>query len=193
MFVISLITGVNQQYIETVHSLTDYENAIRQGEGILRVILAIDGLFIASYWMLGIFLVVSLWKEDRKLLLSLSVACISVTAILDIIENSEFLMFMESLRNELPIGGSSIQNLMVMSSVKWYFAYFAFLFLGFAFPVNTSTERNAAFLMKYIQLPVGILVFTIPVSPALFAAHLVRLAILLTILFLLAKVTRKWN
>ena len=131
MFVISLITGVNQQYIETIHALPDYENALRNGESILRVILTIDGLFIASYWLLGIFLGIHLWNDNRKLLLALSVACISVTAILDVIENSEFLMFMESLRNDLTLEGSSIQHLMVTSSVKWYFAHFAFLFLGF--------------------------------------------------------------
>lgn len=193
MFVISLITGVNQQYIETVHSVTDYENAIRQGEGILRVILAIDGLFIASYWLLGIFLVLALWNDERKFLLALSVACISATAILDVIENSGFLMYMESLRNGLTIEGSSIQHLMVTSSVKWYFAYFAFLFLGFAFPVRTQSERGASFLMKYIQLPVGILVFTIPASTALFAAHLTRFGVLIALMVLVAAVARKWK
>lgn len=193
MFVISLITGVNQQYIETVHALADYESALIHGESTLRLILTLDGLFIASYWLLGIFLVLALWKEERKLLLALSVACISVTAILDIIENSEFLMFMESLHNDLAIEGSDLQELMVTSSVKWYFAYFAFLFLGFAFPNDTAAERAASFLMKFIVLPSGILVFTIPASPALFAAHIMRLFVLLALLFLLARVAHIWR
>ena len=133
MFAISLATGVNQQYIETVHSLVDYEKALSAGEKILRVILTIDGLFIASYWLLGIFLAIAIWKEERRIWLVLSVACISATAILDIIENSEFMMFIESLRNSLVIESENVQSVMVVSSVKWYLAYFAFLFLGTQF------------------------------------------------------------
>ena len=89
---ISLITGVNQQY-EVVDSYATYEKALREGEGILRMLLTIDGLFIASYWLLGI-LVLALWQDNRRFW-TLSVACISTTALLDIIENSEFVMFME--------------------------------------------------------------------------------------------------
>lgn len=193
MFVISAITGVNQQYFESVHAHADYEAAMLNGEGSLRILLVIDALFIAAYWLLGIFLVRALWSDDRKFLLALSVACISVTAVLDVIENSEFLMFMESLGNAMKIPEGEIQSLAVMSAVKWHLAYFAFLFLGFAFPQTTSLERAASFMMKFIQFPVGILVFVIPASPALVLAHLFRLVVLLVLLAMLALAASKWQ
>lgn len=193
MFIISLLTGVSQQYIEVVQTYIDYEKALRQGEGTLRIILAIDGLFIASYWLLGIFLVLALWKEERKLLLALSAFCITATAVLDIVENSEFLMFLESLAKDLPIDVAGIQQLMVTSTVKWNFAYFAFLFLGFVFPTGTSVERTAALFMRYVQLPVGILVHTLPASAWLLAAHLARFGVLVLLLALLAVIAGKWK
>lgn len=193
MFSISLITGVNQQYFETVDSYTAYLDALRSGDSVLRVLLTIDGLFIASYWLLGIFLVLALWRDDRRFLLALSVACISITAILDLMENSEFIMFMESLKSELAIPPSDIQKVMVMGLVKWALAYFAFLFLGFVFPLTTKTERAAAFIMKFVLLPIGILVFTLPASPALLYAHLARFVLLVVLLLLIATSARNWG
>lgn len=193
MFSISLATGVNQQYIEVVQSHDEYLAALTNGEHWLRAILAIDGLFIASYWLLGIFLALVLWREDRKFFLALSVACISATAILDVIENSEFLMYIESLRHALTIDPENIQTLMVMSSVKWHFAYFAFLFLGFAFSQASAMERYASGLMKFALLPVGILVHTLPASGWLLAAHLLRFGLLALILILLAVIASRWR
>jgi len=193
MFTISFITGVNQQYFEGVDSYDVYTNALLKGEDILRILLTIDGLFIASYWLLGIFLVLTLWRDDRKFLLALSVACISGTALLDLIENSEFIMFMESLNKDLLIDHERIQKLMVAGSVKWYLAYFAFLFLGFGFPTETNTEQTASFIMKFVLLPVGILVFTIPASKALLFAHLARFALLVVLLILIALIAGKWS
>jgi hypothetical protein len=193
MFTISLFTGVNQQFIEVVQPYEAYIAALTSGENWLRVILTIDGLFIAAYWLLGIFLALTLWRDDRKLLLALSVAGISATAILDIIENNEFLMYLESLRHTLAIDPERIQTLMVMSAVKWHFAYFAFLFLGFAFPQETAKEKLTAGLMRYVLLPAGIVVHTLPASFWLLAAHLLRFGLLVAILLLLAGIARKWS
>lgn len=193
MFSISLITGVNQQYFESVDSYTNYLDALRSGDAILRILLTIDGLFIASYWLLGIFLVLALWRDDRKFLLALSVACISITAILDLMENSKFIMFLESLKSDLAVQPSDIQRIMVAGLVKWATAYFAFLFLGFAFPQTTKAERTAAFIMKFVLLPIGILVFTLPASPALLYAHLARFGLLVVLLLLIATSARKWG
>jgi uncharacterized membrane protein len=193
MFSISFVTGVNQQYFEGVDSYDVYTNALLKGENILRILLTIDGLFIASYWLLGIFLVLALWRDDRKFLLALSVACISGTAILDLVENSEFIMFMESLHKNLTIDHEHIQKLMVAGLVKWYLAYFAFLFLGFAFPTETNMEKTAAFIMKFVLLPVGILVFTIPASKALLFAHLSRFGFLVVLLILIGLIAGKWS
>ncbi len=193
MFTISFYTGVNQQYFEGVDSYDVYTKALQEGESILRILLTIDGLFIAAYWLLGIFLTLNLWRDDRKFLLALSVACISGTALLDLIENSAFIMFMESLHKDLSIDHASIQGLMVAGSVKWSLAYFAFLFLGLVFPSETKTEQTAAFLMKFVLLPVGILVFTIPASKALLFAHLARFGVLVVLLILVALIARKWS
>lgn len=193
MFVISLITGVNQQYIETVHALADYERALMHGDHLLRVILIIDGLFIACYWLLGIFLMLALWNDGTKFLLAISTACISGTALLDVVENSTFMMFIESLTNNLSLEAESVQQLTVISSVKWYLAYFAFLFLGLSFPDESKSQRIVSFLMKFVLLPLGLLVFMIPASPALLIAHLLRFGVLIVVLFMLASVAKQWE
>ena len=82
---------------------------------------------------------------------------------------------------------------MVAGLVKWYLAYFAFLFLGFVFPSETKTEKVAAFLMKFVLLPIGILVFTIPASKYLLLAHLARFGVLVILLLLIALIAGKWN
>jgi hypothetical protein len=192
MLGISWVTGVNQQYFEMLHPLTEYEKVLGDGESILRIILTLDFIFIGAYWLLGIYLVLALWNENKRLLLSLSVACISVTAILDVIENNQFLVFIDSIGQGIPILAASVQTQVVYSSVKWQFAYFAFLFFGFAFPARTAVEQTGGFIMKYIQLPLGFLVYTIPASTLLVTAHLARFGMLLLLILLLGVSARNW-
>jgi hypothetical protein len=192
MFTISLITGVNQQFIEVVQPYEAYMAALINGENWLRLILAMDGLFIASYWLLGIWLTLTLWQDHLRFFLALSVGCISATAVLDVVENNEFLMYMDSLHHALAINPQNIQTLMVMSAMKWHFAYFAFLFLGFAFPQKSLQEKLAAGLMKYALFPVGILVHVLPASSWLVVMHLARFGLLAGILILLTLIARKW-
>src|SRR6266567_4944341 len=77
-------------------------------------------------------------------------------------ENAHILSMLSMAEQNMPIGQGEIAGQMVESQIKFLFSYFGLFVLSFALPQNTIIEKSVVFLLRWVQLPVGIGIFVLP-------------------------------
>ena len=114
----------------------------------------------------------SLMKQDSdRPLVAASLALLMLTGLLDTAENMHFLSMISSAQAELPITAAEIQWQVWESLVKFHVSYLGLFLLGFALPTQSLKGRVLGFLARWVQWPIGMLIYVVPaelVKPLVF-------------------------
>jgi hypothetical protein len=103
-----------------------------------------------------------LWSSVARIVLAPAMALLALSALLDLAENMHFLAMIAAAGQGLTIGAPEIGAQVVESLIKFHVSYLGLFLLGLALPADTKPERAFCFLLKWFQLPVGLLIYLVP-------------------------------
>ena len=137
---VSLGTGVAQEPFEIVRTPSAYRSDLINSSSWLKIILAIDSLFIIAYASFFVCFSRVAGKHGDAGILRLGVVAILATAILDIIEDQHLFALADSLGfgEELSLGMLRMQH--VLSQAKFHLSYMATVFIAMGLPRRTTIE-----------------------------------------------------
>ncbi len=182
MFAITLMKGVSPQHFELVAAPEVYADEIIAAEQPLRLALTFDNLFLTFYTAAFVFLAISLWEGNKKIVVAIGLGALLITAYLDLLENHDILTQLTTALNGFPITLHDLQNRMIWSQLKFHSSYLGFFLFAFALPGNTLLEKLLKYSLWFGYLPIGILVYTFP-NPIF---DILRIVFMLAGLFLLS-------
>jgi hypothetical protein len=182
-----------QDQLQAVRPPTEYVELLLTSTSARRFAIGLDNLFIALYSIVFVLLAVLLQQRGR--LSSLATAALGLLAllgVLDLLENMHFLTLLAAAEQGLPISAAQIELQVWESLVKFHVGYVGLFMLGWVFPQETWLERAFCFALRWIQLPVGMLIY---LTPQVIAVPLliVRTAFFLLALLALHAILRRWQ
>lgn len=153
MMGVSLATGVAQEPFELVNDPAAYRSDLIAASSWLKVILAMDSLFIIAYASFFLCFARVAGQHGDAGMLRLGVVAILATAILDIIEDQHLFALADSLRlgEDASLGMLRMQH--VLSQTKFHLSYMATVFVAMGLPRRTPVELAFA-LAVGIPLPI---------------------------------------
>ena len=163
MLVISLATGITQQEFEFVKPAPEYTAGLLRYSGPLRLIISFDNIFLVAY-SLGTWFFCRVLADrgaDRNLLRA-TFAIVIIAGLLDLAENMHILSMLRSSEQMTPLSAAQIELQSVLSAIKWHLAYAAFFVIGLAMRPRNFFEKIFVLSLIVVQMPVGILVYTVP-------------------------------
>jgi hypothetical protein len=186
MFVLFAATGVGQDPLQFVHPPADYAALLLENPPMLRLCLGLDNAFIVFYSTVFATLGVLLVKGGASRAVTVAaVSALAATGLLDMVENFHFLAMLQAAEQGLGVTLGEIRFQVLETLLKFHVSYFGLFLLGFVLPRRTRLERALAYASWYVQLPVGILIYTAPPAVA-FPLVLVRFTYFVAALLVLA-------
>jgi hypothetical protein len=131
----------------------------------LRLNLGLDNLFMIFYGAFFVVLSVRLRAMLDSRLLSVALAAILLTVVLDAIENHHIVTMVHSIQNGLPLSVTDGQLQMIASQVKFHSSYLAVLLFSFGFLQFGRLGRIIAIVL-WCYIPCGVLISVTPVESA---------------------------
>lgn len=191
MLGIFIVLGIGQDPLQYMHSSSDYAAILLKNPPALRVAIGLDNLFIVLYSTMFLALGSAVW--ERTLSRPLLVASLSLTglfAALDLLENMHFLSLISAALLGQDVSPTHIELQVWESLVKFHVSYLALFLLGLALPCASRLEMALCFALRWVQLPVGLLIYLVPAE---FAKPLVfgRFTFFLVALLLLWAIFRR--
>lgn len=184
MFATFVLTGIGQDPLQFVHSPHEYLAILLRNPPVLRLAIGLDNLFIMLYSSMFLALGSSLWRTARyKGLLAASFSLLALSGLLDLLENMHFLTMLATAEQGLAISLSQIELQVWESLIKFHASYLGLFLLGFVLPSETRLEQALCFALRWVQLPVGLLIY---LTPREIAVHLVLVRFTFFLLALLA-------
>jgi len=162
MFITSVISDASPQHFELVAEPVAYARDIAAAEAPLRLALTFDNLFLTFYTAAFIFLSITLWEGNKKMVVAVALGAVLVTTYLDLHENHDILTQLTTALNGLPVALADLQQRMIWSQLKFHSSYLAFFLFAFVLPGETFFEKFLKFSLWFGYLPIGILVYTFP-------------------------------
>lgn len=188
MLGIFLTTGIGQDPLQYIHSIPEYRDILLKNPALLRVAIGLDNAFILFYLTMFLALGSVLSKLGKlKTIGKVALVLISTTAILDLVENMHFLTMISSSLNGFEVSENEIKLQVWESLVKFHISYIGFYMLSFVLPETTIKEKLLCFLLRWVQWPVGMLIYIAPIEVAKplvlvrFAFFFIALLLLVTI------------
>ena len=157
---IGFSSGVSQQYFELVTDLNVYAAQMLEGAAMLRLILALDNVFIACYCTMLIALIARVWDNRLVIPLLVILSASLLGGFLDYVENHHILSMLLSLENGIQLNAEQVQSQMVQSALKWHLAYFSFFLLGCLLQAKGFVQTVFKYSLILWQLPLGVVVYT---------------------------------
>jgi hypothetical protein len=187
MFLIAILTGVSQEQFEVTQAVETYSRALIAAENPLRLTFAIDLVFICVFMTLFVFLTEYLKTDDRvtRAVANAALGAMLLCGLLDFHEDLHILTMLRNARHDLPIEQSEIALRMTLSMIKFCLSYLSLFLLAFLLSGRTLSEKVLKYSLWFIQLPVGVLVYTAPESWQLIC-NLIRFLFMVSGFFLLA-------
>lgn len=159
---ITLASGVSQQWFEWVRPPADYAARLVQDALPLRLIIALDDVFIAAYVASALLFVQFLRTSERDPL-HVVVAAFSVAAgVLDLAENHHLLSLLALAEAGLPVPVEDILLRSQLSQLKWMLGHVAFAFLGVSLTLDAPLAKVLRVALVFVQLPLGALTWAVP-------------------------------
>lgn len=190
MFLTFVITGTGQDPLQYFHPPAEYSAILLRNPPILKLAIGLDNGFIVAYSTVFLALGGALWPSSAvRLLLAPAFGLLALSTLLDLAENMHFLAMISAAQQGLEIGSSEIGGQVVESLIKFHASYLGLFLLGLALPAETRMERLLRFLLVWVQLPVGILIYLVPPAIAV-PLVLVRFSFFFVSLLLLAGIFR---
>jgi hypothetical protein len=140
MMGVSLATGVAQEPFEIVRDPAAYRSDLIASSTWLKVILAMDSLFIIAYASFFICFAQVARRHGDAGMLRLGVMAILATAILDIIEDQHLFALTDSLRLGEGVSLGVLRMQHVLSQTKFHLSYMATVFVAMGVPRRTPAE-----------------------------------------------------
>lgn len=163
MFTIFLVTGIGQDPLQFVHSPQEYLAILLRNPPVLRFTIGLDNLFIMLYCAMFLTMGISLWQvAQSKALLAASCCLLGLSGVLDLLENMHFLTMISAAEQGLDIGLTQIELQVWESLIKFHVSYLGLFLLGFVLPNKTWLEKALCFALRWVQLPVGLLIYLVP-------------------------------
>ena len=162
MFITSLVSGASPQHFELVADPITYAHEIAAAEAPLRLALTFDNLFLTFYTAAFIFLAITLWEGNKKMVVAVALGAVLVTTYLDLHENHDILTQLTTAVNGLPVALADLQQRMIWSQLKFHSSYLAFFLFAFVLPGENFLEKFLKISLWFGYLPIGILVYTFP-------------------------------
>jgi hypothetical protein len=167
MFGIFAITGIGQDPLQYMHPVAEYTAILVKNPPVLRAAIGLDNLFIVLYSTMFLGLGAALWERTTwRAVLGVALVLLAATAALDLLENMHFLAMISAATQGLEIGGGEIGLQVWESLVKFHLSYLGLFLLSFVLPRETAVERALVVLLRWVQLPVGLLIYLTPPSIA---------------------------
>lgn len=194
MLAISLKAGVTQQEFEFVKPAAVYRDGLLHFATPLRMILSFDNLFIVAY-VLGTFFFCRVLREANSdgSLLNATLTMVITGGLLDLAENLHILAMLSGAEQGILPTDNQIVLQATCSAVKWHLAYAAFLVIGVAMRPRSGVEKMFAFSLIALQMPIGILVYTVSGKELSQVLQIARYANLLAGFFLIAWLTSRMS
>ncbi|MEW5940940.1 MAG: hypothetical protein AB1750_14820 [Chloroflexota bacterium] len=158
----SSLAGGSQETFETVRSVDEYADLLRTRASSMRLSFALDYVFIVLYTAFFFLLGILLKERADRSIVNLALGAILLTALLDAVENAHILTLLAQAEMGLPIQASELGWQMAASQVKFVSSYSSIFLIGLVFPRENLLEKLAAWAFVYLQLPLGVLIFTAP-------------------------------
>jgi hypothetical protein len=170
LFSLALATQGSQGMFQVNRPAAEYAALLIRRAPYLRIDLGLDFVFIAVYaaFFVSLALVVKAWVRDTPfrdniaVVVGVATGALLMTALLDAAENAHILAMLSLAEQGLGIGQGEIAGQMVESQIKFFFSYFGLFVISFALPENTNIEKAIVFVLRWVQLPVGIAIFVLP-------------------------------
>ncbi len=163
MILIYVFTGIGQEPLQRFQAPDQYVQALLQNPSTLKAVIGFDNAFVLFYGTCFLLLGVRLLKNtEHRTIVVASIGLLMATAILDLLENLHYLTLISMARAAIPIGAGEIEFQVWESLVKFHVSYVGLFMLGLVLPTNTPALRLLAFLLLYVQWPVGILIYVGP-------------------------------
>jgi hypothetical protein len=129
------------------------------------MVIGFDNAFILFYSTCFLLLGHRLLKIGGNRTLAVAgTALIMVTALLDMLENLHFLTMISMAQASIPISAGEVAVQVWESLVKFHISYMGLFLLGLVIPASTPALRLLAFSLKFVQWPVGMLIYVGPES-----------------------------
>ena len=161
-----IVTGIGQDPLQYLHTQQDYGAILLKNPPVLRGAIGLDNLFIVLYSTMFLTLGVTLWQRTGpKVLLLAALGLMAVSGLMDLLENMHFLTMIAAALQGVSISQAQIELQVWESLVKFHVSYLGLFLLGFALPTETRLEKALCFAFRWVQLPIGLLIYLVP--PAL--------------------------
>ena len=168
MLGIFVATGIGQDPLQYVHPVPEYQAILLRSPGLLRAAIGLDNLFIVAYT--AMFVALRPWLLRRGAapgMLTLALALLGLTGLLDLLENMHFLTLIAAALADWAPTATQITLQVLESLVKFHVSYLGLFLLGWVWPGNTRADRALGFALRWVQLPVGVLIYLVPPAWAL--------------------------
>jgi hypothetical protein len=187
MFLIAVFTGVSQEQFEVTRSVENYKQALLAAENVLQITFTIDLIFICVFITLFVFLTQYLKTNDRvtNAIADVALMAMLICGFLDFFEDLHILTLLRNAQRDLPIESFSISAQMTLSMIKFCASYLSMFLLAFILPSQTFTEKLLKYSLWFVQLPIGVLVFTMDENFSILF-NLIRFVFMISGFFLLA-------
>ena len=167
MVVAILTTGGTQDFFQTARSVEAYSAYLATpllALG-LRLNLGLDNLFMIFYGAFFLALSVRLRTILDSRLLTVALAAMMLTLVLDGIENHHIMTMVHSIQHGLPLAVTDGQLQMIASQVKFHASYLAAFLFAFGFLQFGRLGRIIAVVL-WCYIPCGVLISVTPVESA---------------------------
>jgi hypothetical protein len=167
MVVAILTTGGTQDFFQSARPIEAYAAYLATPLVALglRLNLGLDNLFMIFYGAFFIVLSVRLRTLLDGRLLTVALAAMMLTVVLDAIENHHIMTMVHSVQNGLPLSVTDGQLQMIASQVKFHASYLAALLFAFGFLQFGRLGRIIAVVL-WCYIPCGVLISVTPVESA---------------------------
>jgi hypothetical protein len=161
--------GIGQDPLQFFHPPEEYAALLLKNPAALRLTLGFDAFFVVAFSVMFYALFTRLWQLGaHKPLVLVAGAFTSMLTLLDMLENFHFLTMLGAAeRGVLPSVGH-IQFQVLESLCKFHVGYLGVFLLGLVLPRATAYQRALAFACCWIGLPIGVLVYVVPLQYSVF-------------------------
>jgi hypothetical protein len=153
LVVMQVATGASQQFFEVVHPPAVYAREMVARGAWLKVVIAVDDIFIGCYVGATVFTVLAL---PRRAASGIVLAGGVLAGLLDLEENHHLLALLRAAESAMPLDAADVVRRMDFSSAKFALGHLAFFFVAFLVPGGSRAARAARVVCGAIQLPLGI-------------------------------------
>ncbi|MFT3925669.1 MAG: hypothetical protein QM778_24220 [Myxococcales bacterium] len=152
---IVLATGVSQQTFERFMPPASYASALLEQASALRLIVAIDDVFVVTYVAATLLLCASLAGRASRVLLQVVLTAALLGGVLDLIENHHILAMLRAAEFGAEPSVGQIEAQVAASSLKWMLGHAAFALLAFALELPAKLAAAVRASLLGFQLPLG--------------------------------------